>query len=71
MFQNSYQNGTYFDLLDPKGSRRIDSAQADKLKQLYRTNNPNINHKIFDKELKSNHPVTQPSCSSSWLLTPN
>jgi hypothetical protein len=53
MFQNSYQNGTYFDLFDPKGTLIPIVAGQDKLKMLYRTMNVQGNNKVFDKELKS------------------
>lgn len=55
MFQNSYQNGTYFDLFDPKSIISFTSASQDKLKLLYRAVNVQGNNKIFDKDLKSNN----------------
>ena len=53
MFQNSYQNGSYFDFFDPKCTYAYTLANQDKLKPLYKTVNIPVNHKIFDKELKS------------------
>jgi hypothetical protein len=53
MFQNSYQNGTYFDLFDPKRIPPPHAVPADKLKSLYRTVNVTANNKVFDKDLKS------------------
>ena len=54
MFQNSYQNGTYFDLYDPKG-KNLDFmiVSQDKVKNLYKISNVHGNNKIFDKQLKS------------------
>ena len=49
MFQNSYQNGSYFDFFDPKGTLPSTPANQDKLKPLYKTTNIQPNHKIFDK----------------------
>ena len=49
MFQNSYQNGSYFDFFDPKCTIIRHIANQDKLKPLYKTTNIPVNHKIFDK----------------------
>ena len=46
-------------------------AQADKLKAIYRTSNPNVNHKVFDKDLKSSSDFIQPLYWSLTLHTPN
>ena len=42
MFQNSYQNGAYFEVLDPK-------TPQDKTKNLFKLTNTNANNKVFDK----------------------
>lgn len=55
MFQNSYQNGIYFELFDPKGIKSSYSASQDKIKSLYKLQNVQTNFKIFDKNLKSIH----------------
>lgn len=53
MFQNSYQNGTYFDLFDPKSKNSHHTASQDKLKNVYKVSNVHGNNKVFDKQLKS------------------
>lgn len=54
MFQNSFQNGNYFELFDPKGNlfHNFQVAQ-DKQKNLFKLVNINVNNKVFDKDLKS------------------
>lgn len=69
MFQNSYQNGTYFDVFDPKSSRFANSASQDKLKLLYRMANVHANNKVFDKDLKSN--IRPIAAFVMEFLTPN
>lgn len=46
MFQNSFQNGNYFELFDPK-------TPADKIKNLFKMTNVSPNNKVFDKDLKT------------------
>jgi hypothetical protein len=54
MFQNSFQNGTYFELYDPKSNIIIKILVAqDKLKNLFKITNVHGNNKVFDKDLKS------------------
>jgi hypothetical protein len=54
MFQNSFQNGNYFELFDPKSTFFLQSASQDKQKNLYKlVNISNLNNKVFDKDLKS------------------
>lgn len=53
MFQNSYQNGAYFQLFDPKGTNLLHSASQDKTKNLFKLQAVGANNKVFDKELKS------------------
>ena len=53
MYQNSYQNGTYFDLFDPKSIPPSILVNQDKLKPLFKTANTPANNKVFDKDLKS------------------
>lgn len=55
MFQNSFQNGNYFELFDPKSIPfPLYKVSADKQKNLYKlVNISNLNNKVFDKELKS------------------
>lgn len=60
MFQNSYQNGGYFDFFDPKGSSFSDTANPDKLKPIMKTANLPATCKVFDKDLKSTTILTQP-----------
>jgi len=51
MFQNSFQNGNYFELYDPKSNFFSDSVSQDKQKNLFKiVNISNLaNTKIFDK----------------------
>ena len=54
MFQNSFQNGNYFELFDPKRTFHIYIVAQDKQKNLYKlVNISNLNNKVFDKDLKS------------------
>jgi hypothetical protein len=54
MFQNSFQNGSYFELYDPKSIFIVYILAAqDKLKNLFKITNVHGNNKVFDKDLKS------------------
>lgn len=57
MFQNSYQNGTFFELFDPKRTSHCYSEPQDKTKNLYKLQNVQATHKVFDKSLKSKVPL--------------
>ena len=56
MFQNSFQNGNYFELFDPKSILNNYKywyiVAVDKVKNLYKTTSSS-NIKVFDKDLKS------------------
>jgi hypothetical protein len=53
MFQNSYQNGIFFEVFDPKRNSMLISVPQDKTKNLYKLQNAQANFKVFDKNLKS------------------
>lgn len=53
MFQNSFQNGNYFELFDPKSNILSYLVPQDKQKNLFKLINISNNNKIFDKDLKS------------------
>lgn len=62
MFQNSYQNGTFFELYDPKGTPSLMVVSQDKIKTLFRMTNAQVNNKVFDKDLKSTTSIYHSLC---------
>lgn len=69
MFQNSFQNGSYFELYDPKSKIIIYILAAqDKLKNLFKITNVHGNNKVFDKDLKSIFSSIFSLCSLVYLI---